>query len=307
MKILTYIAEFDGVRTNIISFQAKKSWETLIDTATVNTVDEVKEGTEVKLYGGYNTYDLIFSGIVTKSEKKENTYELNCEDNNTLLKNETVTLSFKGGSLKELLSQAGINAEINIKATLGKYRFVDTSKLEILNNLKKQGIQSFLRNDNLIVGVPYLDVKNSALFTFYGKKNEVISNNIQKTSVDLKKLVIQGINIKSDNTKESLYCYWKNDKIEFSKTKPKGQIKTLYFYDLSESKIKDRLSNYITQKISKGITGTFDTFVHKLISPEYTLTLNFENETKKVLVKSVEYSFGTDGGKQKIEIDYEIS
>lgn len=305
MKILTYIAEINKEQTKIVSFNVKKSWETLIDTATVELVKEVPEGTEIKLYGGFNSYNLIFSGIVTKSEKKENTYELNCEDFNTLLKQETITKSYPGGSLADFLSKMGIKAKTNIKATLGKYRLVNATKLEILNELKKQGIQSFLRGDELIIGLPYLGVNREADFAFFGNKNEVITNNIQNVSIDEKKIVLQGINIKSDNTKKSLFCYWKEKKVIFTEIKPKGQIKTLYFYDLKEKEIKDRLSNYLTQKIKKGITGTFETFVHKLIYPEDTLILHLEDGDKKVLIKSVEYSFTFSGGSQKIEIDYE--
>ncbi|MEM6734477.1 MAG: hypothetical protein AAF620_00265 [Bacteroidota bacterium] len=114
---------------------------------------------EIKLGYDFNNA-LVFQGYVTGIDPKR-PFALLCEDAAWLLKRKKISLSLRGPRNKlsdfidQLLDGTGVSLHSVVKPeqiTFGKIRFNNVTVAQILNEWKKDGLISYIRDGQLVVG-----------------------------------------------------------------------------------------------------------------------------------------------------------
>lgn len=135
----------------------ESSWQSLTDTAEITIPRKVKdfdrmkvsewfrEGDPIEIWLGYNgNLELEYSGYINKVPAGI-PLVINCEDEMYKLKRQTVSISKSNCTLRELLESLapGYSIECNETELIGDVRYSKMASSQILEDLKKKGINSW--------------------------------------------------------------------------------------------------------------------------------------------------------------------
>lgn len=295
---------------NIVS-----GWQNFTDTATIEIPNRFlkngqtivggndnvfKRGDSVKIQLGYfnpdrdnNGLETYFSGYVSKISPGQ-PFKIECQDLMFLLKQITVSKSWKSVSLKTLLSEilpSNIGFEA-VDAELGSFAVTRVNVVQILEELKKTyGLQSYVQNDKLYVGLAYKG--NGKTHKFHFQKN-IISDDLQFVREDDTKIKLTAISIQPDNSK-----------IKIETGDSDGDSRTLTYYDLTTEELQKIADREIKLLKYTGVAGTFTTFGSPKVNHGDVVELVndiWPEKSGKYYVDEVSPSFGTGGFRQKIKL-----
>lgn len=296
--------------TWVKSLEIRKSRETLTDTATIEvprkvnfggkiqdlTRDKVfKRGDEVSIKIGYFP-DLkerftgyvkeISPGFITKIELEDEAY---------LLKQETVTKSFKKVTVKELLEEISPLPFETIDADLGQLRLTRVTPAQVLEKLKSTyKLRSWVQDGTLKVGLLYSETASADPVKFR-KEYNIIEDSLTWREPGEQKVKIKGVGIAPDNKK-----------VEYE-TPGEGDITLTRFYNVqSEKLLKEAVERDLETLDFSGYSGDFLTF--GVPEVEHSAKVEIENLKEghkgEYFVKSLTISFGLDMGyRQRVELD----
>jgi hypothetical protein len=291
--------------TGSITFPKNVNWK------DKNITDLIKRGDKVKIQLGYDGNLNTFTDFYITQITPYYPVKVFIEDGMFKLKQNNLkakTFSKKNGNnkLKDILTYilAG-----TIYVT--DYRFQDISPLnlviqdgattaDVLEELKKAfGITSFIRDNKLYIGIQaYSELQKEVKFQFY--KNIInFDNLIVKKATDTNVRVLA----KSVDSRT-------NEVIAKSlQGASDGSQITLTFYDINQADL-DSIAKSELQKVRyDGIFGTFTTFIEPFTMVQNKITLIndlIRDYNGSYICKSVNYSFGVNGGRQEIELGYKL-
>lgn len=258
-----------------------------------------KRGDKVKIELAYfdgkspeTSLNECFTGYISKI-KAGSPFEIQCEDEMFLLKQKTVSRSWRSVTLKELIDDlvTEIPSEV-VSAELGSFKITRVNVVQVLDELKKTyGLTSFVRKGKLFVGVPYTGTGKEHEFDF--QKN-IITSNLEFQRDDDVKISVKGISMLSNNKK-----------IEITTGDPDGDGRTLTFYNLTETELKNSCDREISKLKFTGYRGTFTTFGFPKVEHGDTVSLvdkKFPERSGKYFVESVVTDFGVNGFRQTIKL-----
>jgi hypothetical protein len=259
---------------------------------------KIKTGDAVKIELGYdNKLFEEFTGYVSEVSPKS-PLEIKCEDEMWLLKQSTVTMSWKSITLKNLL--AWLVPSVNIlqcpEVTLSPFSVSYVTKFKVLQKLKDEyGLDVYFRKGKLFVGLAYTETGlNKVVYNF--QKNvpkEEVDKNLFFRKKDDAKLRVKAISILPDNKR-----------IETEVGDKDGDQTTLTFYNI---KTKDELRKQATELINKqkfdGYRGSIKCFGVPYAT--FGMVARFIDERYKerqgdYFIDQVKVSYGSDGYRREI-------
>lgn len=313
-RLISKISIADKSFDYVCDVSVSSSWRDFTDTARIKipnkflkngqtivggTDNVFKRGDKVKIEIGYfdeqsasTSLKETFTGYVSKI-KAGSPFEIHCEDEMFLLKQKTITKSWKSVSLKELIGDIVTEIPFEVvSAELGQFKVTRVNVVQILDELKKTyGLTSFIRAEKLFVGVPYTGNGKEHDFDF--QKN-IISSNLDFQRDDDVKIKVTAISMLPNNKK-----------ITIDTGDADGDGRTLAFYNLTESELKKTADREISKLRFTGYRGTFTTFGSPKVEHGDTVSLTdkkFPERAGSYFIESVETEFGTSGFRQNIKL-----
>ena len=270
-----------------------------------------KRGDKVDVVAGYfPNQSTIFKGFVS-DVKPTTPLSFKVEDNFWLLKQVTVTKTFRTTTLSDLLSyllgelkasdtyiSSGLSIDFKNTAnlTLTNFRINKATIAEVFNKLREYGLFTFFRDETLYCGiaiVPELQTTHNISF-----ERDVITDSLIYNKKDDQKIKLVAVSINLEN-----------EKTEVTVGDSEGEQRNAYYYNLSESDLKAIAEREIDRFKYEGYKGTFETFGEKIIKHGDIVNLSskrYDYRNGKYLVKSVDTTVGIGGYRQIIQLDKKI-
>lgn len=307
----------------VVNVGIQSSWELMTDTCFIEVPDRFyknnkkvvigdglfKREDPVTVWLGYDELIKEFEGYISKIIPGE-VIRFECEDEMWLLKQKTIRNYSKTNlTLKQLINDiAGDKVRFDVvDANLGQFRIKNVNVVQVLEELKSTyGLTSYIRDGVLKVGLAYYGYGTEYDFGF--QKN-IISSQLEYKREDDTKIVVKGISIMPDNSKYELYAYKdSNGVIQVTTEAVEGEQRTMPFYNLSLSELKEAIKRELPKFIYTGYKGNFETFGKPSVKHGDVAVLEDKKleRSGKYLIKSVEKSFGQNGYRQIIELDIRI-
>jgi hypothetical protein len=245
------------------------------------------DGRNNKWFEGYLTQ--IHAGIPTV---------LDGQDAMFLLKKGEITRSYEKVSLSRLLKDIlppSVKHEVLADYDLGQWRVSKATPAQILEQLNKDFfVRSFFRNGTLYIGltvVPKLQQTHRVKY--------LIDNNLEYIRKDDVKILLKGVVLKTDNTKEEIEVGDKD-----------GEVRTLHRYNISTADMKRFLNQELEALKYEGYRGTFTTLIEPNVNHgdivEIVPNLYDLEHEGKYLVKRVTKTFDGTAARQEIELERRI-
>ena len=264
----------------------------------------IRRGDKIKISAGYYpNLNVIFEGYISRVNNNV-PMELKAEDKMYILK-QTIVQNITKNSLKlpdliktlmSYVTTEKIEYEA-LDATIGSIRINEASIGLVLKKLRDDfGIYSFFKNGKLYCGLAYypnLRTENTILF-----EKGIIESNLEYLKKEDVKIKVKGILINTDNTKE-----------EISVGTEDGDLRTVFQYGGTVADLKRTIQTFLEQANYTGYYGSFTTFLEpKFSHGDYVILNSYKYPERKgtYLVKSVNTTFGVDGGRQEIELERRI-
>lgn len=297
---------------NVVDVSIDSSWETQTDTASITIprkiqwrgkpiYDLISKGDPVSIRLGYDDQNSeIFQGYVTKISARIPTV-IECEDASWLLKQASVTKSYKAVGLTQLLQDVlpkGIMFSAPVVG-LGQFRISNATAAQVLDELKSTFfLHSWFRAGKLYVGFAYVAALQKVHKLSFDRNIPADGNDLDFVKEDQVKIKLKIVNIKKDNTKE-----------EFEFGDKDGEERTLHYYGMSAQDIKKLGQEEVKRLRYTGYRGSLATFGIPVVSHGDIVTLvdpEYPERDGSYLVKSVATAFGSGGNRQTLTLDTKV-
>jgi len=309
MKVLVCKILIGNIVFNWVnSVEIESSWELLTDKAVIklpgnlklnnNKLSKyIKHGDKVSVKIGYNNHlNTVFTGYITNIKPKV-PIEISCEDEMWKLKQDTIVDSGKKMNLEKLVNKHYSDYKVNYyNIELGNYYIDNVSRAKVLEQIKSDfGLYSFFRNDSLVIGKRYdKNTANTLVFKLDSNESNIVTDDLEFKSKDQVRLKIKAISNNADGSKTE---------IELGSSD--GESRTLNFYNLSKSELKEAADREKERLIYDGWRGSFTAFGKPFVKQGDIVKLKLTVESDKegfYWVDSVKTSFSTGGFRQEIKL-----
>ena len=272
-----------------------------------------KRGDRVVVTAGYFPDEKeIFSGFVS-DVKPTTPITFKVENNFWLLKQVTITKTFRTVNLSELLSfmltelknsEVYQNANIDIsfsataELTLTNFRINKATIAEVFNKLRDYGVFSFFRGDTLYSGIAVVPALQSNIPISFQRDIVLGSDQLVYNRKDDQKIKLVAVSIDLDN-----------NKTEVTVGDEQGEQRNAYYYNLSEADLKTVAEREIERFKYEGYKGNFTTFGEKIINHGDIIELSdkrYPYRNGDYLVKVNNTSVGFGGYRQIITLDAKV-
>jgi hypothetical protein len=280
-------------------------------TGLVEVQHAIKVGDPVSISIGYHTRDRDyeaeeFKGFV-RTINPTIPLEVECEDNNYLLRKKNINKSWKSTTLQEVLSEivagTGITLSGDIPAmTLSPFYLRDVDGAFALQKLADEyGLTIYFKNDgSLYVGLAYTQNAGEETLILNGDDvNVVNADDLKFRRAEDVKLKIKAISFRGDNTK-----------LEAELGDEDGALRTLNFYNIDSV---DELKSMARQEMDRfkfdGYEGSVECFLIPFVYPGYKVNIKdtvFPEREGSYYVESTKVTAGTAGVRREIEISIKL-
>jgi len=279
----------------------------------VEVAKAIRPGDPVTVTIGYSTgakeYSRTeFRGFV-KNIRPKIPLEIECEDNNYLLRKKKIKKSWKSTTLKEVLREVldgtgiGIHNEDGLPdIKLAPFYIKDVDAAFALQKLADEyGLSIFFLPSGLLhCGLAYTYEAGKERLVLNGEGMNVIdADSLKFRRADDVKLKIKAIAVQGDNTR-----------IEAEAGDGDGAVRTLYFYNISSAK---ELADMARQELKKlkydGYEGKVKCFLIPFVDPAYTVKVTdpvFPEREGEYFVESTKLTYGRGGVRREIEIGIKV-
>lgn len=298
-------------------FYKKTSQPTFI--GNTNLLKElISTGDVVKIWNGYNkqfdNLQLKFRGFVTRVHV-DDIITIYCEDYGYALKQVNVpSKAFTNATIKTIVEYAlqGINIDVEYddETTLIGDWVIDNNSninaIQVFDKLDQYGIRVYFQDNVLRIGGTTDTTGQTNNFIF---EHNIIDNNLEYNDADEKNLVIKGISNLDTDEKIERYAYKLNGALKIDKNGIPGEQRTLNYYNITATKLEEKLTDNFNKYIYTGYYGSFKTFLEPFVSVNNFVnlySLKWPERNSQYKVKSVLTDISTSGGFQTVELDYRI-
>lgn len=260
----------------------------------VETAQAVKIGEKVEIHLGYNNRNrLEFRGYV-KALNLRTPIEIECEDEfyqcrkRNLQTGGTVTLA-------GLLKKCGLTVGYAETLTLRNFAVPDKPVSSVLAKLTKNyGLSVFFDLEGKVYACRPERVTGDTV-KYELRRNVINDDNLQYLNRADVKIQIKAVCFKRDGTK-----------IEAKKGTEGGTAKTLYFYDVADTKeLATLCQRELDRQTRNGYDGSITAFLEPYAAPAMVADLTdpvYPDRSGRYYIETVETSFGQNGGRRKVEI-----
>ncbi len=289
------------------SVEIESAFTLFTDTATIKlpahlkiNKDELLQyinfGDKVEIQAGYNNVlTPLFTGYVTDI-KPTVPIEIKCEDEMWQLKQQTITDSGKNMTVEKLLQKYYADYQHKyLNVELGTFYIDNLNKVKVLEQLKSDfGLFSFFRDNTLCVGLQY-DPETANTHQF------ILDYNIADDDLQFKRKEQVKIKVKAISNNKN------GTKTEIELGDETGDQRTLNFYNLTVTQLKEHAERELERLKYDGWRGSFTAFGEPIVKHGDIIELKKQDDstgdkTGQYWVDKVVYSFGTDGFRQKITL-----
>lgn len=265
----------------------------------IETATEIKVGDKVEIRLGYDGRNQIeFRGYV-KNLNLRTPIEIECEDEFYSCRNRNIKTSGTV-TLGDLFEKCGLSVGYAETLTLRNYAVPDKPVSAVLANLKsKYGLSIFFDIEGKIYACRPEQVVSDQVVKYRLRDNVISDDDLQfKRKEDLK-IQIKAICIKKDGTR-----------LEATKGAEGGIVETKYYYDVIDTKELATLAQADLDRATyNGYDDTITTFLIPFAAPTMVAHLEdalYAERDGQYYIEGVETTFGTGGGRRRIEIGTSI-
>jgi hypothetical protein len=203
-----------------------------------------------------------------------------------------------------------------LDAELGQIRTQNASIGKVLQVLRNDyGLYSYFVNGKLYVGLAFQTNQAKEQVFLFERQMIVDGMDLIYLKKEDVKVIIKGVIISKDNKKkEYVYLYQGNELVSYESNSAKyesadGELRTMFQYGGTKKELDQKAQSFLEQMNYTGYYGSFNTFLEPTVVPgDHAIIDSYKYPERKgtYLIKSVETSFGTNGGRQKIELERKI-
>lgn len=298
----------------VVGVEVTSSWDELTDMCTITIPRKlnwegkavatgadplIRRGDSVEVSIGYDgDNESIFSGYVHQISAEIPT-RIECQDPMWLLKQSTITQSYKSVKLADLLAAIlpkGMSYQA-FDVELGPYRISQATPAQVLEDLKKTYfLKSWFRQGKLYCGFAYVPAIQST--HVIRMERNVVENQLEYVRKEDVKIKLKMISMQPDNSK-----------IEYEAGDADGEQRTMYYYEKTLADLKAIADEEIERLRYEGYRGSLTTFGKPTVRHGDVIDLRSEAYPERdgeYLVREVRYSFGMGGYRQEITLDSKI-
>lgn len=302
----------------VTNVQISSSWNEFTDTCTITipralkfegndivggTNPLIKRGDEVEIKIGYHP-NLVteFKGFISDINP-DKPLQIICQDFMYKLKQSNIKRAYKEINLKSLLGDLLVG-DYKIKfvaddINLGKFRIPNNNIVEVFEELKKTyGIYTYIQDSILYSGLPYRSSLQNEQF-YHFQKNVINTKQLSFRRSNDVKMKAKAISINKDNSR-----------VEVEVGDPDGEERTLYFYDVPESDLKETAKRELDRIKVDGYTGNFTSFGEPFVQHQDVATITDPKTPSRngsYLIKKVDVSFGINGFRRSVFLDRRVN
>jgi hypothetical protein len=256
------------------------------DLKRINTDTYFKRGMQVEILLGYNDNLVsMFSGYIASVDAKI-PFTIHCEDEMWNLKQNSFTKSFGPVNVADVVKYVYTGPAQIVDLKIGGIKIIKQSTAQVLQGLKKFGLQCYFSNGTLIVDFAGV-VHNQGKEVFYDFNKNIIDNDLEYKSADDLRVKVRGVS--------KLHT---GGKIEIVAGDNDGAEHTLHYVNLNKADLQKIVDAEIAKLKTPGFKNGFTTFGVPLIEPGDTAVLNdddYKERNGSFLVESVKTTFGVKG------------
>ena len=271
-----------------------------------STAESFNVGDRIEIYAGYDgKNDLQFKGFITRINFTT-PLEVGCEGYSYQLRTRIINKTFGKTTVKDVLQFLIQDTDIKISTKMPKridfepHPFSNKTGIEVLEFLKEKYLLScFFEYDNLFVG--HLATYKPVSVKHRLNWNVINTNDLLFSTYSGSMVLIEGQSRRADGTMV---------KIKATNNPNPGAIKKIKLLTESESDMQLAVNAAQDKVNQKGYSGSITTFLKPFVRPGMTTIITDENYKERqgsYFIESVEGSFDTGGGRQKIGIAFKLS
>jgi hypothetical protein len=280
-KTLTNTAKISLARKMII-----KTATGIISLKRVDIDPYFRRGLQVEIFLGYND-DLtsMFTGYIARVDAKI-PFTIYCEDEMWNLKQNSFTKNFGSVKVSEVVKYVYPGAAQVVDLQIGGIVIKKASTAQVLQGLKKFGLQCYFFSGTLIVDFAGV-VHNKGKEVFYDFQKNIIDNDLEYKSSDDIRVKVRAVS--------KLHT---GGKIEIVSGDNDGAEHTLHYVNLDKTALQKIVDAEIAKLKAPGFKNGFTTFGMPLVEPGDIAVLNDDNYKEhngSFLVESVKTTWGGGG------------
>jgi hypothetical protein len=312
MLVLNSLIQFDDIKNEkrlevsfCVNIEIEKSRKTLTNICKITLPRKIKgyedldinktflkPGLKVSVFMGYNgELKQEFSGYISQVSFKI-PLVVTCQDEMFNLKQNSLTKSWSSVDLKELIAFIYPGKASVADISLGGFVIKQQSTAQVLDSLKKYGIQSYFDSEGVLVADFAGSTKDKPRRVNYDFNKNIIDNDLEYTRKEDIRIKVKGVS-KTPTGK----------KIEFVTGDTDGDERSLNYYNIDEESLK-KIVNKEFEKLKKdGLKNTFTTFGIPYAEPGDIAVINdiiYPERNGSYLIESVTTSHGVTGFRRVI-------
>ena len=256
----------------------------------INTI--LKRGSKVVVTLGYEPNKRVeFTGYIARLDAKI-PFVVYCEDEMWQLKQNSFTKSWQKVTLKELISfvYPGVSKVANL--TLGGFVIKQQSTAQVLEALKKFGLQCYFDADGTLIADFGGSLKAKPIEVLYDFNTNIIDNDLEYARKEDVRIKVKGISKTATGKK-----------IEFITGDVDGDERTLNYVNIDNDDLRLIVTKELNRLKQDGYKNSFQTFGEPYAEPGYIAILSdpeYPERTGSYLIEAITTTSGVNGFRRKI-------
>lgn len=293
--------EFDFVD----EINIESTWKELTQKATISLPaalkfdkgklkQSIKKGDQVSIKIGYESFDQqeVFKGYVSRVIPSVPVV-IECEDEMWQLKQININATAKNETMKDFLSRI-LPVEVDcFDITVPRFTAINVTGAKLLDAIRTDfGFNSFFRAGKLVVGKPYDASNYKTHIIEFG--NNIVNDNLEFAEKDDVKIKVKAISNMASG-----------EKIEVELGDPRGEERTLNFYNLPKSELEKVATAEMEKLNYSGYRGDCEIFGIPYVQHGDAVEIRDPEESDKTgryFVDGVTTRFGKSGYRQTLKI-----
>ncbi len=268
----------------------------------ISTAKSLKVGDSVVVKLGYNgRLNEEFVGVVRRVNYTT-PVTVDCEDTIYYLRKKTINKSWAETTLKDIINYILKDTGITLTKTIPELNF---TSFYLKNMNGAQALQKFMDEYGLIIYLKgnkelYVGLSDEQLGEVkYKLGYNVVNHSIQYRTANDVRIKVKAVHIAKDNTRT-----------EVEVGDEDGELRTLFFYDVDKEENLNELAKRKLEELKlEGYDGNLTGFLVPVAKHSYLATVideDYADRSGKYIIDAVTVTWGTSGGRRKVELGYKI-